>query len=467
MTECTSSELRFRAPSGHELVAAFDGGDITSDAGAMLLRAADDHARILDRFASCFRDHRNPLQVEHSAVELVRQRVYGLALGYEDLVDHDDLRRDPLLASMVGKRDPKGRSRGEHDRGHGLAGSRTLNRLELSTPDEAAEHRYKRIALDEDAVDHLLVDLFVEAHARAPRRIVLDLDATDDPLHGNQEGRFFHGYYDCYCYLPLYIFCGEHLLCARLRRSNIDGAAGSLDELERIVARIRSRWPKVRILIRGDSGFCRDWLMSWCEKQERVDFLLGLARNPRLEEKVSSMRELAKEMSDACGETAKLFRSFKWRTRDSWSRSRWVIAKAEHSSLGANPRFVVTSLPCRSRKEAKRLYQREYCARGDMENRIKEQQLYLFADRTSAHTIRANQVRLYMSSMAYVLLSTIRRKALAGTKLACAQCGTIRDRLLRIGARVRVSVRRVWVHMSSSYPLSELFMLAMRRLRTS
>ncbi len=466
MTDCTSDGLRFRAASGHELIARFDGGDITSDAGVLLLRAADDSARIVERFAECFADHRKRMSVEHTAEELVRQRVYGLALGYEDLVDHDDLRRDPLLASMVGKRDPKGRSRGERDRGYGLAGSRTLNRLELGSPEEAAGHRYKRIALDTDAVDDLLVDLFLEAHDRAPRQIVLDLDATDDPLHGGQEGRFFHGYYDCYCYLPLYIFCGEHLLCARVRRSNIDAAAGSLEELQRIVARIRRRWRKVRILIRADSGFCRDWLMSWCEKEERVDYVLGLAKNRRLEESISSLQELAKAASEASGERAAFFRSFKWRTRTSWSRRRWVIGKAEHSSFGANPRFVVTSLPCRSRREAKRVYRRIYCARGDMENRIKEQQLDLFADRTSAHTMRANQVRLYISSIAYVLLSTIRRKALAGTKLARAQCGTIRNRLLRIGARVRVTVRRVWVHMSSACPSRELFLLTMRRLQT-
>ncbi|MHC4831662.1 MAG: IS1380 family transposase [Planctomycetota bacterium] len=466
MTECTDGELRYRAASGHELVADFEGGDITSDGGAMLLRAADESSRILDRFAGCFRDHRNPLLLEHTVEELVRQRVYGLALGYEDLVDHDDLRRDPLLASMVGKRDPKGRLRGDRDRGFGLAGSRTLNRLELSSPDDAPDHRYKRIGLDSEAVDNLLIDLFIEAHRRAPRRIVLDLDATDDPLHGGQEGRFFHGYYDCYCYLPLYIFCGEHLLCARLRRSNIDGAAGSLEELERIVTRIRRRWPKVHVLIRGDSGFCRDWLMSWCERQERVDYLLGMARNQRLEESITSLMELAKAASEANECSATFFRSFKWRTRDSWSRSRWVIAKAQHSRLGPNPRFVVTSLPCRIRRESERLYRRVYCARGDMENRIKEQQLDLFADRTSAHTMRANQVRLYMSSMAYVLLSTIRRKALVGTKLAKAQCGTIRNRLLKIGARIRVTVRRVWVHMSSAWPSRELFRLAMRRLQT-
>jgi hypothetical protein len=397
---------------------------------------------------------------------MVRQRVYGLALGYEDLVDHDDLRRDPLLASLVGKRDPKGTTRRERDQGKALAGSRTLNRLELSVPATAADDRYRRIGLDQKAVDRLLVDAFLEAHKRAPKRIVLDLDATDDPLHGKQEGRFFHGYYNCYCYLPLYIFCGEHLLCARLRRSNIDAAAGSLEELEPIVERIRQRWPKVHIVIRGDSGFCRDWLMSWCER-ERVDFVLGLARNERLEDRVEWLLDLAGRLCGIHDRPVKLYSYFKWRTIDSWSRQRMVVAKGEYSSKGPNPRFIVTSLACRSVKDAKRLYRKVYCARGDMENRIKEQQLYLFADRTSAHTMRANQVRLYLSSIAYVLLSSIRRLGLAGTRLARAQCDTIRLRQLKIGARIRVTARRVWVHMASAHPSAELFMLVWRRLRTS
>ena len=464
MTECTQPELRFRAPSGHELVARFDGGDMTSDAGMLLLRRADDRIRLVERFAGCFSDHRDPCRVEHTTEELVRQRVYGLALGYEDQVDHDDLRNDPLLASLIGKRDVKGKKRGERDRGKALAGSRTLNRLELSTPEDAAGDRYRRIALDQEAVDRLLVDLFLEAHDRAPRRIVLDLDATDDPLHGKQEGRFFHGYYNCYCYLPLYIFCGEHLLCARLRRSNIDASAGSREELERIVAQIRARWPKVRILVRGDSGFCRDSLMSWCEA-EGVDYVFGVARNPRLEDRVGPLLGLAEGLFEARQRRVQLYSFFQWRTLDSWSRSRTVIAKGEHSRLGSNPRFIVTSLPCRDIEDAKRLYRDVYCARGDMENRIKEQQLYLFADRTSAHTMRANQVRLDLSSMAYVLLAAIRRIALAGTELARAQCDTMRLRLLKIGARLRVTVRRVWVHMASACPWADVFLLAWHRLR--
>lgn len=466
MTECTQQELRFVGPSGHEVVARFDGGDITSDSGVMLLRAADDRVQLLEGFAACFQDFRDPTRIEHTVEEMARQRVYGLALGYEDLVDHDDLRRDPLLASVVGKRDPKGMKRRRRDRGHGLAGSRTLNRLELSKPDGAARDRYRRIALDGDAVDELLVKVFLEAHRRAPRRIVLDLDATDDIVHGKQEGRFFHGYYNNYCYLPLYIFCGEHLLCARLRRADQDGAAGSVEELARIVAQIRARWSKVEIVVRADSGFCRDWLMNWCE-EEGVEYVLGVARNERLEDRVKPMLRRTKDLHEARGRTVRRYGAFDWRTRDSWSRTRRVIAKGEYSSKGANPRFLVTSLPCPNAAVAKKLYKAVYCARGDMENRIKEQQLYLFADRTSAHEMRANQVRLYMSSVAYVLLSAIRRLALAGTEMAKAQCGTIRLRLLKIGARIRVSVRRVWVHMASAYPHAELFMLAMHRLRTS
>lgn len=464
MTECSQDELRFRAPSSHELVARFDGGDITSDGGSLLLRAADDRLRAMERFAACFRDHRDPNRVEHTVEELVRQRVYGLALGYEDLVDHDELRKDPLLASLIGKRDPKGTARVERDKGKALAGSRTLNRLELSAPASAEADRYRRIALDHSAVDDLLVDLFLEAHERAPRRIVLDLDATDDPLHGKQEGRFFHGYYDCYCYLPLYIFAGEHLLCSRLREANRDGAAGSVEELERIVRRIRAAWPKVQIIVRGDSGFCRDWLMSWCEK-ERIDYILGVARNPRLEAKIAPMMGLATLTAESRGRSVKLFTCFEWQTHETWSRARTVIAKGEHTGTGPNPRFIVTSLKCRTIEDAKRLYCKLYCARGDMENRIKEQQLYLFADRTSAHTMRANQIRLYLSSLAYVLMHAVRRLGLKGTALEKAQCNTIRLRLFKIGARVQLTVRRLWLHMASAFPLQDLFMLAWRRLQ--
>ncbi len=357
MTECITSELRFRASSRHELIARFDGGNITSDGGSLLLRPADDPLRLLERFAACFREHRAPKRVEHVIEELARQRVYGLALGYEDLVDHDELRRDPLLAAMVGKRDSGGVKRRKRDQGHGLAGSVALNRLELSRPETAAEDRYRRISLDEGVVDTLLVDVFLESNQRAPKRIVLDLDATDDPRHGEHEGRFFNVYCDCYCYMPLYIFCGKHLSCPRLRTTNQDGAVGSLEELERIVKRIRGSWPKVQIVVRADSGFCSDWLLSWC-KDEGADYIVGLARNARLEERSTDLRQLAAGHSEMGGRTQKIFGRFWWTTRSSWSRQRVVIAKPEHSSRGANPRFIVTSLACKSDAEARRFARR-------------------------------------------------------------------------------------------------------------
>jgi len=463
MTECTQRELRFQGPGRRDVVARFDGGDITSDAGVMLLAEVERRTEILGRFASCFIDHRRPERIEHSVEELVSQRVLGLCLGYEDLNDHDELRLDPLLATVIGKRDPKGTRRRERDQGAGLAGSRTLNRLELGTPDAAASDRYKRISIDTERVDELLVEIFLASYDAPPEEIVLDLDATDDPLHGTQEGRFFHGYYDCYCYMPLYIFCGGHLLCARLRRSNIDASAGSLEELERIVGRIRETWPQTRVVIRADSGFCRDWLMSWCE-QEGLDYVLGVARNTRLEEKLEPFLGHAADFHRITGEKATLFTSFEWSTLETWSRARCVIGKAEWTRGGGNPRFIVTTLRCETVQDAQRIYREVYCARGDMENRIKEQQLDLFADRTSAHTMHANQLRLYMSSMAYVLMHALRRLGLEGTEMAQAQCGTIRLRLLKIGARVRVTARKIWVHMAEACPWAEIFMTVWRRV---
>jgi hypothetical protein len=438
------------------VVGRFDGGRITSDGGGLLLREVDRRTGLLDRLAACFTDYRHPDRIEHSVSELVSQRVYGLALGYEDLNDHDALRADSALALLAGKRDLTGASREKRrDRGFPLAGSSTLNRLELSTPESAAFDRYKRIAADPEALDRLLVDLFLESYEKAPREIWLDLDATDDPLHGHQEGRFFHGYYRCYCYLPLYIFCGEHLLCARLRSANQDGAAGSVEALERIVGQIRSRWPKTRIVIRGDSGFCRDAIMRWCEAN-RVSYVLGLARNQRLN------RALGREMAEAqaaherTGKPARRFRDLRYRTRKSWSCERRVVGKAEVLPGKTNPRFVVTNLP-EHRAGAKRLYEKLYCVRGEMENRIKEQQLGLFADRTSTETMRANQLRLYFSSFAYVLMHGLRRLGLAGTQHAKAQCTTIRLKLLKIGARIHITVRKVWLSFSESCPYASDF----------
>jgi len=437
-------------------MARFDGGRITSDGGGLLLREVERRTGVIRQFAACFTDHRDPRLIEHHVEELVGQRVYGLALGYEDLNDHDELRRDPLLATLVGKVDPTGAHRlRDRDAGKALAGKSTLNRLELTTADAGPTSRYKKIVIDGAAVDRLFVNVFLHAFRKAPRQIVLDLDATDDPLHGNQEGRFFHGFYGNYCYLPLYIFCGEFLLCARLRRSNIDASSGTVDELQRIVGQIRATWPSVRIIIRADSGFAREEIMTWCEAQA-VDYVLGLAKNTRLKRALSKELREAKREHAQTGAPARVFKDFTYKTRKSWSRRRRVVGKAEHLSGGPNPRFVVTSIP-KDDTDARALYEDVYCARGDMENRIKEQQLGLFADRTSTATMRANQIRLWLSSVAYVLLHALRRLGLQGTTLAKAQCDTIRLKLLKIGAQVRVTVRKIWVSLASGSPYATIF----------
>jgi hypothetical protein len=450
-TECSAERFQCKPLGKREVVARFDGGDITSDGGALLLRELEERTGIVRSFAGCFTDHRDPGRTEHNVEELVAQRAYALALGYEDLNDHDSLRHDPMLAVLVGKTDPKGEDRrDERDRGKALAGKSTLNRLELTPADATSESRYKKIVLDEEKAADFFVGAFIRSYANPPDEIVLDLDATDDPVHGKQEGRFFHGYYMHYCYLPLYIFCGDDILCAKLRRSNIDASAGAVEELERIVALIRKAWPDVRITIRADSGFCREEIMAWCEGNA-VDYVLGLARNSRL------VAELAQEFAEAratceeTGQAARVFKDFEYRTRQSWTRSRRVVGKAEHLPGGPNPRFVVTS---KSADEvgARPLYEDVYCARGEMENRIKEQQLMLFAGRTSTHQMRSNQIRLWFSSLAYVMVNTLRRVALAGTEMARAQCATVRLKLLKIGAQVKVTVRKVWVALAESCP---------------
>jgi hypothetical protein len=439
-----------------QVLADFDGGDITSNGGALLLRKVEELTGVIRQFAGCFTDHRDPDLIEHTVEELVGQRVYALTLGDEDLNDHDDLRRDPLLAAVVGKADPTGQTRQRRrDRGRALAGKSTLNRLELTPAGADAESRYKKITCRTHEVEQLFVALFLQAHDRPPAHIVLDLDATDDPIHGQQLGRFFHGYYKSYCYLPLYVFCGDHLLCARLRPSDIDASAGALKQLRRIVAQIREAWPGVRITIRADSGFCREPIMAWCEANG-VDYVLGLAQNKRLLAMVAASQEQARSEFERTKEPARVFTDLRYRTLDSWSRERRVVAKAEHLAKGANPRFVVTSLPAADRP-ARPLYEDDYCGRGEAENRIKEQQLHLFADRTSARTMRANQIRLFFSSIAYVLLNALRRLGLTGTELAEAQCQTIRRKLLKIGAPVRVTVRKVWVHLASGCPYAAVF----------
>jgi len=445
-TECISDSFGFAAVEGRSVVAAFDGGKITSDAGALLLGATERAIDLIGRFAGCCRDGRCRELIEHKVSTLVGQRIYGLALGYEDLIDHDELRHDPVMAVLAGKLVAQRKDCAP------VAGKSTLNRLELSREEPT---RYHKIAYEGAAIEKLLVDLFLEAHRSAPEQIILDLDATDDPLHGDQEGRFFHGYYDCYCYLPLYVFCGRHLLAAKLRPSNIDASAGSSAEIARIVAQIRAAWPKTRILLRADSGFAREELMAWCEANG-VDYLFGLSRNERLVAKLEADLARVEEESLRSGKPARHFRDFMWTTLKSWSCRRRVVGKAEWTQGEANPRFVVTSLG-EDECGARYLYEKLYCARGDMENRIKECQMDLFADRTSSATMRANQLRLWFASMAYVLVCALRRIGLAHTKFAKASCGTIRLKLLKIGAWVRISARRITIAMSSACPDQQEF----------
>jgi hypothetical protein len=450
MTECNQSSFGFEASGRREIVARFDGGTISTDGGAFLLRQTDKRLNLLPRLAECFLDGRNPDLIEHPIAEMVAQRVYGLALGYEDLNDHEQLRKDPVFGILAGRAETSAP----------LAGKSTLNRMEMGA---GAKDRYKKITFWKNSIDDLLVKVFIESHLSAPTEIVLDVDTTDLPLHGKQEGRFFHGYYDNYCYLPLYIFCGDHVLCARLREANHDAAFGCLGEIKRIVMQLRAAWPEVKIVLRGDSGFCRNELMSWCEAN-RVEFVFGMARNQRLRKIIGAQMHEATGQWNRTGKPARVFTEFQYRTKKTkkggWDRERRVVAKAEHIDGKENPRFIVTSLA----DEGRKLYEEIYCARGDMENRIKEQ-FSLFADRVSAETIRANQMRLYLSAIAYVLVSGLRRLGLKATELAEAQVSTIRTKLLKIGAQIRVTVRKVWVSMASSYPWQGLYQQVWENLR--
>lgn len=450
-TECNGAQLSFQALGRREVVVRFDGGQLSSDGGGLLLRETERRTRIIEQFVACFRDYRDPLLVEHSLRSMIGQRVFGLALGYEDLNDHDHLRHDPLMATVVDKADPT----------RALAGKSTLNRLEL-TPEGTGQDRYKRIVYDGEAIDRFLVKVFLDAYAIAPKRIILDLDTTDNEIHGGQQGRFFHGYYGSYCYLPLYIFCGEHLLCARLRQANVGPAEGTVEELERIISQIRERWPNVTIVIRADSGFCRDDILSWCE-EHGVEYVIGLARNSRLEPMIAEQMEQARAESQRTSQPYRLYKDLEYRTRESWSRARRVVGKAEYLIDKQNARFVVSSISVET-ISAQALYEDEYCGRGDMENRIKEQKCFLFSDRTSAETMRANQLRLWFSAVAYLLMSALRRLGLNETDLASAQCDTIRLKLFKIGARITVTARKIWVSLSSSYPLADLFARVCRNL---
>ena len=453
-TQCNAEQLEFSCVERRRVVAAFDGGRVSSDSGALLLQRTDQAIGLIDRLARCFVDRRDPSLIEHSMRTLIGQRVFGMALGYEDLNDHEQLRHDPVFGALLGKLTAR------RARCAALAGKSTLNRLELHPA--AGVDRYHKIVPQGEAIERLWSELFLDAHREVPEEIVLDLDATDDPLHGHQEGRFFHGYYDGYCYLPLYIFCGEHLLCAKLRRSNIDGAAGAREEVERIVEQIRARWPTVKIILRADSGFCREELMNWCE-QNAVDYVFGLAKNPRLVRSIGAELQVAAAESRATQRPARRFKELVYRTRKSWRCARRVVAKAEHTGDKANPRFIVTSLSMQ-RWPARELYEDLYCARGECENRIKEAQLDLFADRLSAATFRANQLRLWLASAAYVLMHALRRIGLPGTRLARACANTIRLRLLKIGAVVTISVRRVKLAMSEACTNQREFIAAFHAL---
>jgi hypothetical protein len=464
-TQCIQEQMVFQQLGRRAVIGRFDGGQISSDAGGMVLREVERCFGILKRFAGCFRDYRDPQRTEHSLQALISQRVYGIALGYEDLNDHDSLRHDVMMGVLCEKSDLSGMERvRKRDQGKAIAGKSALNRLELTPEDANEKSRYKKIVAEGEQIDDLMVDVYIQAQPSAPAEVVLDVDATDDILYGNQEGRFFHGYYGDYCYLPLYIFCGEYLLCARLRVASEDPASGVHQELERIVKKLRAAWPEVRIIVRGDSGFCRDEIMSYCEQNEKVDYVLGLAKNDRLNKEIEAEMAQAQQLEQQTQKAARVFKVFRYRTRKSWSCERRVVGKAEYLAKGANPRFVVTSIASEE-KDARTLYEDFYCARGDMENRIKEQQLGLFADRTSTAWMRSNQLRLYFSSFAYILMQTLRRLGLQGTELAQAQCDTIRLKLFKIGAQIEVTVRKVWISFSESYPYLGLFQRVFTRLQ--
>jgi hypothetical protein len=465
-TDCTDQPLLFPDLTARPVEVDFSAGHVSSDGGGVLLAQLDRREGYLERFAACFHDHRDPDLIEHPLLTLLRQRTYGLGLGYEDLIDHDTLCTDPLLASLCGRDDPLGQDRVRpQDRGKALAGKSTLNRLELTPADADAAARYKKIVADPQAIEQFFIDEYVRHLPADTVRVTLDLDATDDPLHGRQEGRFFHGYYGDYCYLPLYIFDGDWPILAWLRTSDRDASAGAVDKLALIVTALRRRFPSIHVRLRADSGFCRDALMVWCELHG-VKYLLGLARNAVLERKLAPALQQAQALCAAQGGVAaRVFVEMTY-AAESWHAPRWVIGKAEWTQGEANPRFIITNEDPFT-FTAQTLYEQDYCGRGDMENRIKEQQLDLYADRTSTASLRANQLRLWFSTLAYLLMNQLRRVGLAGTDLARATCGTIRLKLFKVGARVRVRVRRVWVSLSSAYPLQALFRLVAERLRAA
>jgi hypothetical protein len=463
-TQCIAEQIEFQDAGSRRVVANFDAGHVTSDAGALLLREYDQLHGISERFAQCFEDHRDPERIEFTVAELLAQRVTGIALGYEDLNDHDTLRHDPLLAVCAGRQDVTGADRArERDRDAPLAGKSTLNRLEVSAERGGETKRYHKITADFRKIDALLVDLFLESFSGPPAEIVLDFDTTDVKLHGDQEDKFFHGYYDEYCYTPLYVLCGHRLLAVELFSAQHDAVVPAYNVLKELIARIRARWPHVRIIVRGDSGFGDSLLMSLCER-EGLGYVFGLQGNKRLDARIQSERAQARRAFMDTGKAARVFAEFLYKPVKTWDFERRVVAKAEHLKDGPNPRFVVTNLDAEE-YDPRTLYEDLYCARGNMENRIKEQQLDLFADRCSSHWFRSNTLRLYEHAMAYVMVSGIRREALAGTPMEKSTCATIRLRLFKIGALVSVTVRNVWVRMSSACPWQDLFQRALAALR--
>lgn len=463
MTECNGERMHFQGLGRRRVEADFSGGQLSSDGGVLLLREVDQRMGLSEGMAECFTDYRRPELIEHSVAQLLAQRTYALVQGYEDLSDHAQLTRDPLMATAISKPDPEGTKRGSKDRGQGMASPSTLGRVER-TPEHADRgSRYAKVVADFDKLREFFVQRFIERFHRAPPRLILDLDPSDVPLHGEQQQRFFHGYYREHCYLPMYLFCGQFPLAVVLRPSNIDGSLGAVELLAPVIDQIRAAFPEVHLIVRADSGFCRDELMSWCESQS-VDYVFGMARNPRLERAIATQLEQARRQYLRTGQPARVFRHFFYRTLSSWSGKRRVIGKAEYLPKGANPRFVVTSLSA-AQFEKRYLYEEMYCARGEMENRIKEQQLDLFGNRASCHKFRGNHVRLWLSMAAHWLVVCLRQDALQGTELATAQAGTLRTKLLKIGALVTVSVRRVYVRLSSAFPLKQLFVSALARLR--
>lgn len=434
MTDCIQTSFDFPACKSRKITADFAGGDITSDGGSLLLRQIDRRLKLTNRLARLLKDPRDQQRCDHTMEQMLRQRVYGLALGYEDLNDHDELRHDLGLQTSVDRLKP-------------LASSPTLCRFENRADREAARMAHQ-----------IIVELFIESFKTPPKELILDFDATDDPVHGKQQGRFFHGYYDHYCFLPLYVFCGSQLLVSYLRPSNIDGAKHAWAILSLLVKRFREEWPDVKIIMRADSGFCRWRMLRWCEKH-RVHYLIGIAKNSRLNQMASNLITQAREEYEKTREKQRLFDVVQYAAL-CWDHPRRVIAKAEHGSQGSNPRYVVTNLDGAPQD----LYEKIYCARGDMENRIKEQQLDLFADRTSCSAWWPNQFRLLLSSLAYILVEAIRRLALIETQWARAQCGTIRLKLLKVGGIVLRNTRRIRLHLSSAYPYQDDFRLIAERL---